>query len=122
MFINFTNHPLSAWDEKQRQAAENEWGTLYDLPFPEVDPAGNEDYIARMATIYQNQITGLLSKSNEPSHAVHAMGEMNLCFEVVNRLKAMGITCLAATTRRLILFENKGLKSNKFEFVQFRKY
>ena len=55
-------------------------------------------------------------------HAVHAMGEMNLCFEVVNRLKAIGITCLAATTRRLILFENKGLKSNKFEFVQFRKY
>ncbi len=36
MLINLSNHPLSNWSEKQRQAAEQQFGQIVNLPFPTV--------------------------------------------------------------------------------------
>lgn len=122
MFINFTNHRLPDWSREQIETAEKEWGTLAELPFPEVDPRGSKDYISQLATEYVQRMEAMLAQSAEARHAVHVMGEMTLCFEVVTRLKAKGIHSVVATTRRTILHQKDGIKTNKFEFVQFRSY
>ena len=113
MLLNLSNHPSASWSPAQLAAANDQ---VLDLPFPAVDPSGDEAYIESLADEYLANIL-----STKGVSAVHIMGEMNFTFALVNKLKANGIKCLASTTNRETVEEN-GVKISKFNFVRFREY
>lgn len=115
MFINLSNHPSSSWSPEQLAAAGGR-DQIVDLSFPQVNPDGDEGYIAQLSSDYYNKILEMKDVST-----VHLMGEMNFTFALVSKLKASGIRCVASTTKRETVEEN-GVKVSKFQFVRFREY
>ena len=115
MLLNLSNHPSASWPAAQLTAAGGT-SQVCDLPFPQVDPSGDEAYIKQLVNDYYNKIVTFQGIT-----AVHIMGEMNFTFALVNKLKANGIRCLASTTMRETVEEN-GVKISKFNFVRFREY
>lgn len=113
-FINFTNHPSDQWDSKQKKEAEK-YGEIVDIPFPAVDPMGDEQYIERLG----KELTDQIMKMNPK--AVLCQGEFTLVYQVVQTLKKQGITVFAACSKRNVI-EEKNKKIVTFDFVQFRQY
>ena len=118
MFINLSNHPSSRWSREQTEAAK-QYGDIIDLPFPQVDPNGDEAYIAHLAENYCRKVTSL---ANGNPVAVHLMGEMTLTFALARLLKEAGIPCMAATTERVVMENEPEVKTAIFRFIRFRKY
>lgn len=120
MLINLSNHPSSKWSEKQKQVANESYGEIVDSPFPNVDPAGDETYIERLA---DECVAEIRSLSNQTENlTVHLMGEMTLSFSILKKLSNMGIECVASTTDRIVNEYEGGKKEVLFKFVGFRKY
>lgn len=113
MLINFSNHPSAQWGSMQKQTAIENYGSIKDVPFPSVDPKGNEDYIKQLSQKYAEIIL-----SHKGLQAVHIMGEQNLCYAVIVLLKARGVECVASTSKREI--DPNGVPL--FTFERFRKY
>lgn len=119
MLINLTNHPSSRWSDKQKATAEV-YGEIVDMPFPVIDEAGDEKYIATLADEYLNKIVNL---SDTQSVVVHLMGEQTFSYALIKRLREHGITCVASTTKRIVKEEVPGKKSEViFQFERFRAY
>ncbi len=114
IFVNFTNHPASRWEENQTQKAL-EYGRIVEMSFPLVDPKGDEDYIANLAEECVQQIL-----EHQPQ-AVLCQGEFCLAYHVICRLKEKGIKVLAACSERCVQ-EQGNKKEVVFRFVQFREY
>ena len=114
-FINLSNHSTAQWDEAQMREARNLAERVEDLKFPDVPPDGDETVINDIA---DNCI------ANIPRETTHALvqGEFTLTFELVRRLQARSVTCLAATTTRNVEEEAHGRKVSSFKFVRFRTY
>jgi CRISPR-associated protein Csx16 len=114
-FINLTNHPSSKWDDGQIKAAHALAGRIEDVAFPAVPPDADEKAIRTLADECLSQV---------PPETTHALvqGEFTLTFELVRRLQARRITCLAATTTRNVEEEANGHKVSSFAFVRFRAY
>lgn len=119
IFINFSNHPVDQWDDKQRNEALLLGNTIEDLPFPVVPESATMQEIHDMADNYLAQIK---ARSNPSGCIIHIMGEMTFTFAMVNILKKNGYTCVASTTKRIVQMEADGTKNVKFEFYQFREY
>lgn len=119
MLLNLSNHPSANWSEEQKTAANQQYGEIVDLPFPQVSPEGDEAYIAAIADEYSKKVEKLSSRQ---SITVHLMGEMTLAFALAKRLQDNGITCVASTTERIAEDDAKGGKISKFKFVRFREY
>jgi len=117
LFINFSNHPSSAWSEQQLEAA-CQLGQVVDLPFPQVDPAMTGEQVQSLAGECVSTILGMGAPDDL---TVHVMGEMTVIFHVVTALKAHGVRCVASTTERMVT-EADGKKITEFHFVQFREY
>ena len=49
MFINFSNHLLSTWTEKQIKAAK-EYGELEEIVFPNINPQFTIEQVQMLAT------------------------------------------------------------------------
>ena len=113
-FVNLTNHPSKQWEEAELLAAQK-YGTIVDIPFPDVDPDGNENYIARLAGEYIEKIISL-----HPS-AVLCQGEFCLVYSIVSYLKQKKTTVLSACSERTVI-EEKQRKQVIFRFRQFREY
>ena len=113
MLLNLSNHPSSNWTEEQLAAAG---GKVIDMLFPQVAPNGDEAYIENLANEYLDKILKM-----DNIEAVHIMGEMNFTYSLVNKLKANGIKCVAATSERIAI-ERNGEKISQFSFVRFREY
>lgn len=113
MLLNLSNHPSALWTETQLAAAD---GQVVDVPFPQVDPAGDEAYVESLANEYLDKILKM-----DNIEAVHIMGEMNFTYSLVTKLKAHDIRCVASTTKRETVEEN-GVKTSVFKFVKFREY
>lgn len=113
-FVNFTNHPSAGWEEHQIQEALK-YGEILDLPFPTVDPQGDEDDIRRLSEECAGQILTLCPG------AVLCQGEFNVVYQVVNRLLEQGVTVLAACSARMVE-ETDGKKVVTYQFCRFRKY
>lgn len=120
MLINLSNHPSINWASEQLNAAKV-YGEIVDLPFPEVNPMGDELYIVDLAKNYAQQIKQLLLNAPDMMHAVHVMGELTFCFTLISHLKNAGITCVASTSQRMVT-QHGNEKVTQFKFVQFRKY
>ncbi|MCB0616740.1 MAG: CRISPR-associated protein [Phaeodactylibacter sp.] len=95
--------------------AEQQFGRVADLPFPNIPPHKGNEELAQLVNEYFQKI-----QSFRPT-AVHLMGEMTFTFALVQKLKAAGTLCLASTTERLVQ-EKGGKKVVEFRFVQFRPY
>jgi len=120
MLINLTNHPSSRWDKAQLQAAA-EYGECIDMPFPAVDPDGDEEYIDRLTDEYLQKI--METANNEQSEVtVHLMGEMSFTVSLVEKLRNVGISCILSTSTRQSKDLGNGQKKITFNFVRFRKY
>ena len=113
-FINLSNHPSANWDEAQTQAALALTERIEDIAFPAVLPDADEKAIEALAETCMAHIPP------ETSHAL-VQGEFTLTVELVRRLQAGGITCLAATSTRNVE-EAEGRRVSTFTFVRFRVY
>lgn len=115
MLLNLSNHPSVTWPENQKKAALEQYNSIEDLAFPQIDPMDGEDAIDRLVEKYESKIRQI-----NPM-AVHIMGEMTFTYRLINRLKSIGIPCIASTTNRKVT-EKDGIKTSVFEFVRFRSY
>lgn len=114
MFVNFTNHPSAIWGKKQYDEARI-YGEIVDVPFPEVDPTADEDYITSLADTCMKEIL-----KHHPT-AVLCQGEFCLAYQVIGRCKTLGIPVLAACSERCVE-EIGNQKTVTFSFVRFRRY
>ena len=117
IFVNFTNHPFSQWEEFQLKEARK-YGEIVDIPFPVIDPKLNILEIKNLAKDYVDKIVNL----DAEKIVVHIMGEMTFTYCAVNMLQQLGIQCVASTTRRDTIIAEDGSKISKFHFEQFRPY
>ncbi|MBN9350053.1 MAG: hypothetical protein J0H55_05145 [Chitinophagaceae bacterium] len=116
MLLNLSNHPSATWPEEQVAAAIGKYNSVEDLAFPKINPEWDSDQIEQLAEEYEIKVRTL-----NPA-AVHLMGEMTFTFKLVNRLKSIGIPCIASTTERIATEESNGNKTSVFQFVRFRSY
>lgn len=117
VLINLTNHSSVNWGDVQMQAAES-YGEVIDIPFPNISPDASQTYIDQLTEEFVNQI---IKQSAFFEITMHIMGEMTFTYQVVSRLKAFGIKCVASTTERIVT-EEDGKKISEFRFVRFREY
>lgn len=92
-----------------------EYGEIIDVPFPTVDPQGDEDYIDGLAERYLRRILQL------HPYAVLCQGEFCLAYRVITRLHESGVIVLAACSERIVK-EVGQKKEVMFVFSQFRRY
>ena len=117
-FINISNHPSDKWDEKQRNAAL-EYGSIIDIPFPEIDTNDSADKIASLANEYLGKIKTIASSH---SAVIHLMGEQTFCFSLLTRLQKAGYSCVASTTKRIVQELGNNECCVVFGFEKFREY
>ncbi|MBO4379947.1 MAG: CRISPR-associated protein [Muribaculaceae bacterium] len=117
-FLNFTNHPSSAWSQPQIEAARA-LGDIVDLDFPNVDADSSEAVISDMADLWVEKI---ISQYSLNDLIVHIQGEQTLCFAIISRLLDLGVRCIASCSRRDVELMPDGSRSVKFHFSQFRDY
>ena len=121
VFVNFSSHLSGKWDKKQVAAAE-QYGTIIDVPFPNVPPDADEQQIIQMAHESVDRITNV----DETVKAVMVQGEYTLTHAVVNKLISMGIKAVSACTERIVTerIDESGntVKESRFLFVKFREY
>jgi hypothetical protein len=118
MLINLSNHPSAMWQEAQLKAAAV-YGEIIDIPFPDIDPNGDEMYIESLCNEYLGKILRIM-----PGEAavVHVMGETTFTHRLVKALHAKGVGCVASTTQRIVCETGNGVKEALFVFSRFRKY
>jgi hypothetical protein len=114
-FVNLSNHPSVKWEEAQTKAALAFAERIEDIAFPAVPPDADEKAIEALAEECVAKIP------RETSHAL-VQGEFTLTVELVRRLQARGITCLAATSKRDVEEGGDGRRVSTFTFVRFRAY
>jgi hypothetical protein len=114
-FVNLSNHPSAMWEETQITAALALAERIQDIAFPAVPPDADEKAIAALAEECAAKVPP------ETSHAL-VQGEFTLTVELVRRLQARGITCLAATSEREVEENGDGRRVSTFRFVRFRAY
>ena len=117
--INHTNHPSTRWGQDQLTAAKV-YGEIIDFPFPVINPSASTTEVVELVQENLEKILKL-----EPN-AVLCQGEFNYSFAMVERLKNLGITALAATSERVgrveILPDGSTQQISTFRFVRFREY
>lgn len=118
MFINFSNHPSSKWDEVQLNTAKklSGDGNIIDIPFPRVDPAMTAEQVLEKA---RECVKLILSHSPD---IVMCQGEFTLSYHVINTLKENGVKVVAACSNRMVKEQTDGTKIVEFKFEQFREY
>ncbi len=116
MLINLSNHPKSTWSPEQLKAAQQQFGMVVDMAFPNVKASWSTEQVAVLALKYVDEIAALQPK------AVHVMGEMTLTYQLVKLLTKVGIPCYASTSERLVSYDEQGNKIVRFAFEQFRAY
>ena len=97
----------------------SKYGNIIDIPFPTIDPSGDEEYIAKLVEEYVGKIN---QYSNKDHITIHLMGEMTFTFAIVVRLQNLGYKCIASTTKRDVNKIAPLKKVVSFDFVRFREY
>lgn len=116
MLLNLSNHPYAHWPENQKTAAQKQFGSVTDLPHPEIDPAADPDKILQLAEEYEIKI-----RKTDPT-AVHLMGEHSFCHALIFKLQKAGYPVYCSTTKRSVEQISNSEVRRKFEFVRFRLY
>lgn len=119
MLVNFSNHSLLKWGDRQTTVAKDLYGNIVDLPFPMVNPDGDTNYILELAKKCVSDITKF---GTQDEVVVHVMGELSLSFCVVCMLSKIGYKCVVSTTERNVVEISPEKKETIFNFVMFREY
>jgi len=129
MLINLSNHPLPKWSENQRQAAEQQFGRIVDLPFPVVPTDAGLEQVVQLVEAHVEKCLQIISENDQSAgaekgnkNAIHIMGEMTFVYQFVKKMSEQGILCVASTTKRIVEEKPDGTKLSRFEFVRFRPY
>lgn len=119
IFVNHTNHPSRGWSAEQKTAARV-YGETIDIPFPAIRAEATSTEVGAQVEESLEEIM-----SHKPA-AVLCQGEFTYTFAMVERLKSLGVTVLAATSERVateeILPDGSARQISTFRFVQFREY
>jgi len=124
MLFNISNHKFENWTDPQKEKALKLFGKVVDISFPNVDPEEDEKYVHKLGDEIINRIFEL-APDNFFDINCFVMGEAGLSYNLVSRLKAIGIPCYYSTTQRKVteeIVEGKVIKKSEFEFVRFRQY
>lgn len=116
MLLNLSNHPISSWQKEQLETAIEKYQSVEDLPFPQIPPDLEIPDLDLLVEEYLNKIRNINPAS------VHIMGELTFTYKLINRLKDIGIPCIASTTERIVTEDGNGNKTSTFKFVRFRDY
>jgi isopentenyldiphosphate isomerase len=121
MLLNLSNHPFENWSENQKALAKKLYGSVADVPFPQIDPHADEKEISKLAEEFFQICMRELGESRDEKNAVHLMGEFTFVFKLAKKLISNGIEVIASTTER-VATESNGKKISEFKFVRFRRY
>ena len=120
-FVNITNHDSSKWSNEQREKAEK-YGEIIEYGFPHVIPIESSQRLRARAI---NICDDIINKFGNDIVAL-VQGEMTLTYKLVNEFKRHNITCLAATSERVVTEnvqpDGSTKKQATFKFVAFREY
>ena len=126
MLINVSNHPSALWPSPETAAAVQEYGSVIDYPFPNIDPEAQTGDIREMALHARDEICAMFQrKEGEAQNAVLCQGEFTFAHALTTLLQQEGIPVVAATTQRITKeYVEDGVpkKESVFQFVQFRQY
>ena len=119
IFLNHTNHPYTKWGELQRKAAAA-YGTVTDLPFPQIPASMDEMEVRALAEQNAEKIIKM-----KPT-AVLCQGEFCYTFMLTEILKKNCIRVVCACSERCsnerLLADGSVQKNIEFRFVRFRSY
>jgi hypothetical protein len=115
MLLNLTNHPSPRWTEKQLSAANDIYGGVVDLPFPNIPSGATTEAVDALAEEYVQKVMAAAPV------AVLLQGEFTFVYALTARLQARGMTVVVGTSERNVE-EREGKKIVQFNFVQFRAY
>ena len=125
MFINISNHPSERWSKEQQEAAQ-QYGTIKDLQFPNINLSLLSEDINKLV---DNFIADVLILTNEVPEdnqlIVMVQGEFIFTFRLVFELKKAGIKVVAARSERKVVekVENGITKTtSEFKFAGFMEY
>lgn len=121
MLINFSNHPLAQWGQRQRREAMARWSGIEDMDFPVIDPTLSREELYPLVEEYFEQCRARAGMYG-PDVAFHVMGESVFCYHLISHLLNAGYTVVASTTIRDVDYRSDGLKLSQFEFIRFREY
>lgn len=120
MLLNCTNHPYEVWSDLLKNAAEEQYGEVVSLPFPQVDPGWGVCEIRREVESYASRIEAL-----HPD-AVLAAGEFSFLFMLVDKLLEDGVKVICScSVRNTVESKNPDGSNEKksiFLFERFRPY
>lgn len=119
MLINLSNHPLSIWSNKQKNAAIAQFGELVDYPFPHVSPDKDINEIKELA---QSIFEEIINLNEDKEITIHIMGEFSLVYQLVSLFQLKKIPCVLSTSNRIVEEQTDGSKKVFFDFVKFRSY
>ncbi len=122
MLINLTNHPYNDWSDKQKLAAKSRYGYVVDISFPEIAPQLTKQKVLEISKHYAKLCIDELRDDSLNDKAVHIMGEMTFCYQVISMLKRQEIKCIASTSNRIVRELPNSTKEVIFNFVRFREY
>jgi len=126
MLINLSNHHSQNWSEDQKNAANQLFKRIIDLPFPDIDPSASIEEVIELAQrfklkcmkLFDNEQENYLDKHN----AVHVMGEMTFTYNLVFLLHQEFIRAVVSATERVANEDNSGIKTSVFRFKRFRSF
>lgn len=127
MFINVSNHPSSNWNEEQIAAAEA-YGTITDLPFPQIEPAETEEELNALVEKTHQKVKELIAadEAGIPGAVVMLQGEYVFTYRLVCALKADDIRVVASSSKRYVTEvpqpDGSSIKTSKYLFAGFREY
>jgi len=129
LFWNLSNHPWDvSWSRSQKKAAMGWAGPGVHLqprdhPFPPVDPGAD---LAGILALAGHTVDAIKAAGGRPGEPILVQGEFSLVLALVPWLQEEGLVPLCATSRRVAHEELRPdgtvLRSNIFQFVQFRRY
>jgi len=115
MLLNLTNHPSPRWSEKQTDTANETYGAIQDLPFPNIPSGATTEEVDALAGEYLQKVIAAAPA------AVLLQGEFTFVYALTTRLQAQGVPVVVGTSERNVE-ERDGKKIVQFDFVQFRAY
>ncbi len=119
MLINCTNHPYEIWTEKLKEAAEC-YGTVMDLPFPQIDPLITTEKLRELTRETADRIMEMHPE------AVLLAGEYTFTFMLADKLLKDGVRVLCIRNRRQVTESRRPDGTNEkksiFIFEAFGEY
>lgn len=97
-----------------------EYGEIVDIPFPDVNPRGSNEYINSLVEEFYDKVI----EYDNP--VVMLQGEFIFTYRLVCKLKANNIKVVASCSeRKTVEYTDKNgctTKQSIFEFVDFKEY